>query len=159
MPHGWHTHDAMRMAAEADAALALAPNDTEVLAVLCEPYALVGLPEKGIASVKRARELDPVLRAAPWPHEFLALAYFVNRQHEEALAEAVQADGAVPLLAAASQAALGRLDEARATVGEALAREPDLTLAAVRQRYPFRDPADLDHLIENLRKAGLPGPG
>jgi phage terminase Nu1 subunit (DNA packaging protein) len=40
-----------------------------------------------------------------------------------------------------------------------LARGPGLTHAEVRRRYPFRKPADLDHLLENLHKAGLSGPG
>lgn len=123
--------------------------------MLAEPYALVGLPEEGIASVRRAQKIDPGLRAAPWPHEFLALAYIANRQHEEALAEATRTDGAIPLLAAACHAALGRLDAAKLALDEALAREPGLMLAAVRQRYPFARPADADYLLGNLRKAGL----
>ena len=159
MLHGWHTHDARRMEAEAEAALALAPGDAEVLSVLCEPYVLVGLAEKGIALIRRALDQDAALSAAPWPHGLLAFAYFVNRRYEEAIAEAGKAGGDAPLTAAASEAALGRLDEARAASDEALAREPGLTLAEVRQRNPFRNPADLDHLVENLRKAGLPGPG
>ena len=58
-------------------------------------------------------------------------------------------------MAVASYAALGRLEDARATLSRALAQEPGLTLAQVRQRNPFRDPADLDHLLGNLREAGL----
>jgi TolB-like protein len=159
MLHGRYTHDARQMEAEAEAALTMAPGDAEVRTVLCEPYVLVGLAEKGVALVRRALDQDPALNAAPWPHGFLAFAYFANRQYEEAIAAAGKASGGATLMAASSNAALGRLDEARTALGEALAREPGLTLAEIRRRYPFRNPADLDHLLENLRKAGLPGPG
>ncbi len=158
MLHGRYTHDVHRMEVEAEAALALAPGDAEVRTVLCEPYVLMGLAEKGIAMVRQALDQVPALNAAPWPQVFLAFAHFANRQYEEAIAAAGKAGGAAPLMAAASHAALGRPEEARAALGGALAREPDLTLAAVRRRYPFRNSADLGHLLENLRKAGLPGP-
>jgi adenylate cyclase len=159
MLHGRYTHDVYRMEAEAEAALALAPGDAEVRIVLCEPHVLLGVAEKGIALIRSALDLVPALKAAPWPHVLLALAYFADRQYEEAIAAAGKAGGGAALMAAAGLAALGRPEDARATLGETLAREPGLTLAEVRRRYPFRNSADLDHLIENLRKAGLPGPG
>jgi adenylate cyclase len=157
MLHGWYTHDIHRLEAETEAALTLAPGDPEVRTVLCEPHVLVGSAEKGLALVRSALDQVPALNAAPWPHVFLAFAYFADRRYEEAIAAAGKAGGGAPLMAAASHAALGRPEEARAALGEALAREPGLTLAKVRRRYPFRNSGDLDHLLESLRKAGLPG--
>jgi adenylate cyclase len=158
MLHGRYTHDVQQTEAEAEAALALAPNDSEVRAVLSEPYALVGLAEKGVALIRRALDDDPALHAAPWPRGLLALVYFANRQYEEATAAAGEAGGGAALMAAASYAALERLDQARAALARASGRASGLTLTEVRWRYPFRNAADLDRLLENLRKAGLSGP-
>ena len=55
---------------------------------------------------------------------------------------------------AACLAQLGRLDEARANAAEVLRRKPDFRTSAVKLRY--RDPADLEHALDGLRKAGLP---
>ena len=57
---------------------------------------------------------------------------------------------------AASYAALGRADDAGAEVQEILKRSPEYTLAYIPKVMPYKDPKDLDHVIEFLRKAGLP---
>jgi hypothetical protein len=51
---------------------------------------------------------------------------------------------------------LGRLDEARASVAEALARNPRLCLPFVAQSLPGLDSALADIAFDRLRRAGLP---
>jgi tetratricopeptide (TPR) repeat protein len=57
---------------------------------------------------------------------------------------------------AACYAQLGRLDEARTKATEALKREPCFTLRRYAVVDSYKSRADLDHMIEGLRKAGLP---
>ena len=56
---------------------------------------------------------------------------------------------------AASYAALGRLDEARAAVTDALARHPTLTIQGLLSRPNFGD-AERKQTEELMRKAGFP---
>jgi len=52
---------------------------------------------------------------------------------------------------------LGRTVEARAALDEALRIKPDFSLAFVEKIMGyFRNPADLEHYLDGLRKAGLP---
>ena len=59
-------------------------------------------------------------------------------------------------LLAASYAHLGRMDEARAAVGEIREHHPDLSVAGLRELLPYRHPEDLERELSGLRKAGLP---
>jgi adenylate cyclase len=57
---------------------------------------------------------------------------------------------------AAVYAAMGRLDDARWSVDEALAISPDINLASERQNSLYRRQSDLDKFLEALRLAGIP---
>jgi TolB-like protein/Flp pilus assembly protein TadD len=57
---------------------------------------------------------------------------------------------------AASCAQLGRIEDARAALGEASRIMPDATIGSLSIQLPFKDPAHLDRYMEGLRKAGLP---
>jgi len=50
---------------------------------------------------------------------------------------------------------LGREEEARAAAAEVLRLNPNFSLEAGRQIYPFKDPAVIEHGIAALRKLGL----
>ena len=50
---------------------------------------------------------------------------------------------------------LGREEEARAEVAEVLRINPNFSLEVLRQRLPYKDPADLERYLAALRKAGL----
>jgi adenylate cyclase len=57
---------------------------------------------------------------------------------------------------AACLAQLGRHAEARAKAAEVLRRQPCLTLRRYAVVEPFMLQADIDHLIDGMRKAELP---
>jgi hypothetical protein len=56
---------------------------------------------------------------------------------------------------AASYSELGREEEARAEIAEVLKLNPQFSLAGIRQRWPYKEPADLERLLTALGKAGL----
>ena len=50
---------------------------------------------------------------------------------------------------------IGREEQARAHVAEALKINPQLSMALLEQIIPFKDTAIFERMGENLRKAGL----
>jgi tetratricopeptide (TPR) repeat protein len=50
----------------------------------------------------------------------------------------------------------GQMEEARATVKEILGRFPKFSLKRPKRVLRYKDPADKQRIIENLRKAGVP---
>jgi hypothetical protein len=99
-----------------------------------------------------------------WYRAGLATAHFVEGNYEAAIREAKIAARSRPdylrasLFWAASAAALGKTDEARAAAQHCLAKVPDLCLRDVVPRFIMRFASDEDHerLMALLRKAGLP---
>jgi adenylate cyclase len=63
------------------------------------------------------------------------------------------------LFLAASYAQLGRLTESQATVKRVLALDQNATVAKFAAQQPYKNPADLEHYKDGLRKAGLPEGG
>ena len=61
-------------------------------------------------------------------------------------------------LLAAAYAQLNRIEEAQAVVNEILAVEPDASVKKERDRISqsWKHNSGLEHLLEGLRKAGLP---
>jgi adenylate cyclase len=57
---------------------------------------------------------------------------------------------------AASYAHLGLMEGARTYGAEIILARPNFSLRQVAMTEPFKDPADLEHLLDGLRKAGLP---
>jgi hypothetical protein len=51
---------------------------------------------------------------------------------------------------------LGKEEKARFHAAEVLKTNPSFSLRALQSRNPYKNPADMERLIEPLRKAGLP---
>lgn len=151
--------------ASARAAVAMAPEDPDNLAVLAHALALTGRAEEAVASIEHANRLN---RGAPdWYQEIAGLGYLLAGEP----ARAVEAFG--PLhgsgtyasvrwwpgwLLAASLAHAGRIDDATRIVDGALLRHPQATVAGVAQSFDgLQDSADLAVVLDGLRLAGLPG--
>lgn len=56
----------------------------------------------------------------------------------------------------AALAQLGRQQEAAAALSDFRLHYPDRTISDLRPNYRWKDPADIDHFFDGLRKAGLP---
>jgi len=62
------------------------------------------------------------------------------------------------LYLAASLAALGRIGEAQRAIERILQMDPQATVTrqSSPEMAPYKNPSDLEHFRENLRRAGLP---
>ena len=110
------------------------------------------------------QSLDADLQRDPFPPawfwDYRGIALFEARQYEEA----IRALSHLPTIyhwdyyyLVASYAHLDRMERARSCAAEILRARPNFTLKDVGMTEPFKDPADLEHLLDGLRKAGLPG--
>jgi adenylate cyclase len=59
-------------------------------------------------------------------------------------------------LAAAALGQTGRIEEAKEALGKAITIAPAAFDMYVRGRVPWQRPEDYAHMIEGLRKAGMP---
>jgi hypothetical protein len=57
---------------------------------------------------------------------------------------------------AAAYANLRRDEEARAAAAEVLRLQPDFSIRLYSKQEPYKDSADLEHLLQGFHKAGLP---
>jgi tetratricopeptide (TPR) repeat protein len=146
-----------RGVAEHAKARALNPNDKSESAAY---LAYAGRVDEAIELMTDAMRLNPFY--PDWYLWNLAISHYPARNYD-AILDAVtrmQDPPADPLLfLAASYAQLGRLTEAQATVERVLALDPEATVAKFAAQQPYKNPDDLEHYKDGLRKAGLPEGG
>jgi adenylate cyclase len=120
-------------------------------------------PDLALEHLARAMRLNPLDPLAFLWHAFAGLAHFFAGRHDAALLLAERACRerpnflAVLRFAAASNAVVGRLDEARGYLARALQLDPDMRLSNLKGRIPpVLRPEQFAKYAEALRKAGLP---
>jgi tetratricopeptide (TPR) repeat protein len=146
-----------RFEKEAQLALSLNPNDPETLADIRHYYAFMGQFERGAELSRRAQHLNPLHPS--WYHFSFARLHYHQKDYEQVAIDMENIGLAhfywSHMLTAAAKGQLGRSD-----AGEALARifavKPTFSAHAELQRWNAA-PADLEHIVEGLRKAGLRG--
>jgi TolB-like protein/Tfp pilus assembly protein PilF len=135
----------------------LNPNSPAELAAMGSACSFLGRPDEGIQWFELARRIDPYFDAS-WYWNLLGAAYFNARRYDDAIKALERIPNAanwVKAYAAASCALAGRTDCAR-RIAQALASEaPHFYGEAILRKEPYRNPADLAHLAEGFRKAGL----
>jgi hypothetical protein len=57
---------------------------------------------------------------------------------------------------ASAHAQAGQLEEARAEAVQVLRINPGFTIQGLKRILVYKDPKDLEHRLDGLRKAGLP---
>ncbi len=140
-------------------AIDLNPNLPHPIVGLADILSWAGRPQEAIEQVKKAMRLNPEYDV--WYLWFLGHAYFLTGQYEEAIGALKRVITRNPnfhpahVYLAASYSELGREEEARAEAAELKRLSPDLSLEAWRERLPYKDPAVLERLFEDLRKAGV----
>jgi adenylate cyclase len=149
-----------RGVAEHAKARALNPNDAGIKSESAYVLVFAGQVDEAIELETDAMRLDPF-----HPDWFLwnaGIIYYTARQYDaaiDAIERGREPDADTLLYLAASYAQLGRLPEAQATVKRVLALDPNATVAKWGAQQPYKNPADLEHYKDGLRKAGLPQAG
>jgi adenylate cyclase len=154
----WRKQHAQAIA-EQERAIALNPNDAAGYADLAEILVWAGRPEEALGLVEKAMRLNP-----HYPVNYLftlGFAYSTLERYEEAMATLKRAltrspdDLGIHLVLAVIYSEIGREEEARAHVAEALRINPQLSMKVLEQIIPFKDTAIFERVGDNLRKAGL----
>ncbi len=150
-------HD--RAIAQAERAVVLAPNDADGYETLAEILGWSGRAEESIRLIRRAMRLNP-----RYPFFYLwtlGHAYYLTDKRQEALdafGQIVQRNpNFVPAHAyrAVVLSELGRAKEARQAWDEASRISPSASMSNLRERLPYKRPADLDRLLAAAHRAGM----
>jgi TolB-like protein/Tfp pilus assembly protein PilF len=140
-----------------DRAVALNPTDTRITSVHALWRAFAGKGDEAARCLEADLRRDPFPPA--WFWNFRGIALFQARRYREAIETLSRLTKPQPwdyYFLAASYAHLGLIDQAHACGAEILRARPGFALGQVGVVEPFQNPADLEHLLEGLRKAGLP---
>jgi adenylate cyclase len=144
-------------------AIELDPSFAQAHYALAMALATGGRPKEALPHIELAMRLSP---QDPYFGQFLvrrAEAYLFLGRFEEAVESAEQSLREPNIqwsrwaILAASQAHLGRLEEARRSIEALQALRPGIDLAFTRDYWPIADANALEYLTEGLRRAGLPG--
>ncbi len=145
--------------AAAEKCLAIAPNFADGHGILALILVYSGKAREAIASLNKAMRLDPHYRDI-YLH-FLALAHVQLGEYEQAVAVLKRRLVRKPesdisrMLLAAVYGHLGNFEESRIEWAEVLRINPDYSLEHRRKTLPYKNPADFEHMLDGLRKAGL----
>lgn len=140
----------------ADRAIALTPNDFRAICGKGVLLAYLGEHGEAVDWLSRAVRLNPY--PPEWYASVVGMALYSARRYAEALGM-LAGSGWSPwsgMYLTACLARLIRLDEARARIAKWSAEYPAMSMAEYARNEPFKNSADLDHLFDGLRKAGLP---
>jgi adenylate cyclase len=144
--------------AAGERAVALSPNNAEILAEFGMRLALMGQWKRGISLIDEASARNP---AHPgWYHTAPALNFYRQGRYAEALEEARQIDAPGWVhnhtILAMIYGQLGQAEQARAAVRQILQLDPDFEENAWYELQLRNFPEQMaEHMAEGLRKAGL----
>jgi TolB-like protein/Tfp pilus assembly protein PilF len=148
-----------RAIAQAERAIALAPNDADGYETSAEVLGWSGRPEESISRIQQAMRLNPRYPFFYlWP---LGHAYYLTGRRQEALdtfARLVKENpNFVPAHAyrAVLLSELGREKDAAEEWKKTGALSPGASMLSLRDRIPYKRPADLDRLLSAVHRAGL----
>ena len=141
-------------------ALELNPNDADVMNDFGQCLSYAGRAKEGLEMVRKAMRLNPHYPEY-WTFQ-LGPIFFDAHQYPEAITtleslRLLDTIG-VHLYLAASHAALGHVELARAAVARVMGFDAQATIQSLAPTYlsPYKNAEDRDHLRHLLLKAGLP---
>ena len=149
-----------RAIAEAERAITLDPNGADAYSQLGIVLQMVGRRQEAIAPLEKAIRINPMAPSIYFRR--LGSAYRDIGRYEEAIVQLKKAinlspDSLYPHIAlAATYSLAGYDDDARAEVSEILKIQPKISLERLAERVAYKNKADIDRIIDALRKAGLP---
>ncbi len=169
-PDDYHSHAVMAsvhmQTGESEQALAgfekaleLNPNAANIMASLAEALLYTGRLPEAITLLQKSMRLDPHHPA--WFYWNLGWAQYAAGECDEALVTMRKMSRMPPLAnrtLAAIYICLGDPEKARAAIAALLDKDSEYSVAKFRLNFQdkFKDPADLERWIDDLRKAGMP---
>jgi adenylate cyclase len=148
--------------AEIERALAISPNLAGAHAERGAILIFSGRAKEGLAALQACIRLDPRHPTMARSLLHVTIAFYFCREYEasiEAAKRAIRSYPEFPLVYRWLTAALGqigRIEEAKKALEKAIAIAPASFDMYVRGRVPWMRPEDHNHMLEGLRKAGLP---
>jgi TolB-like protein/Flp pilus assembly protein TadD len=148
--------------AEIEYALVTSPNLAIAHGIFGATLVFSGCPKQGIAALERNMRLDPRDPQLAVRLNQIALAHYFSREYANAVEVAKRTMRSYPdyphiyRWLAAALGHLGRTDEAREALEKAISTAPVAFDMFVRQGAPWIRPEDHAHMLEGLRKAGMP---
>ncbi|HKF61610.1 MAG TPA: BTAD domain-containing putative transcriptional regulator [Dongiaceae bacterium] len=136
-------------------ALALNPSDTDVMVFSAWLAAYRGRATEGLGWLEKAARLNPF--SPPWFEGSKGMVLYGMRRYAQAAASmkrSVTPDAWELLYLVASLGWMGALEEVGALMAGFRAECPGRSLLQHAAIEPYENPADLEHLIDGLRKAG-----
>ncbi|MCW2241542.1 tetratricopeptide repeat protein [Azospirillum canadense] len=140
-------------------ALALNPNDSDILADLGRCYSLIGEWDKGVPMIREAFARNPAQPS--WYHIVIALFHYVHKRYDNALVEARQVgvpESVLPHIALAMiHGQTGNKADAAQEVDNILRIDPEFGAKAMSELARRNiAPGTIASIVEGLQKAGLP---
>ena len=138
-------------------AIALNPNEAAGAVYMGVFAAFMGRLDEATLWMEKAFRLNPY--APPWYSMYNGMVLYLARRYADAvvaLNQVFKPDPWEVMYLAASYAQLGRRPEAQAMLAEFQSLRPDTSVLRFATSEPFKNPAELEHLLDGLRKAGLP---
>jgi adenylate cyclase len=149
-------HDAA--IAEFERAFALNPNFIDYRYALALMYA--GEPARALKVLEAIIRLDPFPPSQTFGQ--MSMANYMLKRYGDAVHWCRECISRQPMAQwphvtlACAYAQSGQLEEARAAAAEVLRINPGFTIESSKRILVYKDPEDLDHYIDGMRKAGLP---
>jgi len=145
--------------AEGEKSVALDPGGAEAHAWLGITLNFADRPKEAIPLFEKAIRLNP--NGPTWYFLNFGHSYRMTGQYQEAITQYKRALRVAPnnilahLNLAGTYSLLGRNEEARVEAEEVLRLNPKFTLESFAKTAPFKNQAQIDRVVDALRKAGL----
>ncbi len=145
--------------AEYEKAIALNPNQADVIAMMAVVATNMGRSEEAVAWIEKAKRLNP--HHPVWYDWNASFAYVMARDYEEAIIGAKKTLAVYSKQISARRVLIvayvesGRMEDAKKVAQEILEIDPEFTLSSMRNT-PFQHAADRERYYGALRQAGLP---
>jgi TolB-like protein/class 3 adenylate cyclase len=136
-------------------ALILNPNDADLMADMADAFAHCGRSDEAVELLQKAMRLNPF-----YPDQYLwhlGGAHFNLKRYEDAIEtlSCMHNPAEGRRLLAASYGQLGCISEAREQAAKVLEAHPNFSLEYWASIQPDKNPEDVEHFIDGLKKAGL----
>jgi tetratricopeptide (TPR) repeat protein len=110
-----------------------------------------------LASSIRLGPFQPIISSG-----FMGLAHYMLKRYGEAVRLCREFAARVPnyqwshVWLASAYAQSGQLERARAEAAEVMRINPGFTIESAKRVIVYKDPEDVEHRLDGMRKAGLP---